>query len=488
MSSSETAIPSTTVSSSDEGSLLFRQYALGCLSLFSYMIADRTTGRAVVVDPQRDVSVYLDDARANGLSIERIVQTHFHADFLPGHLELAAATGAVITYGEGARAEFPISTVSDGERFELGDVALEFRATPGHTPESISIVVHDRPGAPPWGVLTGDALFIGDVGRPDLLASSGWTADQLARRLYRSLHDKLLTLPDATRVFPAHGAGSACGKHLADATSSTIGEQRATNYALRPMTEDEFVAAVSEGQPLAPPYFAFAARANQRRHALLDDHHPPPALDPAAVVRWRDEGAVIVDTRPVEAFAGGHLAGSINIPFDGRFAEYAGDVIRPDEPIVVVTEPGTETEARVRLARIGFDQVVGALADLDGLLAARPDLAATATRLAPAGVAVWRAHHPGAQILDVRNPSEQLDGTIPGASSVPLPALLERAGSLDPARPTLVYCAGGHRSSVAASLLRSRGMADVADLRGGFDAWCAAGQPVAQPAGAGPAA
>ncbi len=257
--------------------MFFRQYQLGCLSLFSYLIGDEATGRAVVVDPQRDVSQYLADADAEGLRIERVIETHFHADFLSGHLELAAATGATVSFGEGAQAEFPFESLADGTRLVLGEVVLEIRATPGHTPESISIVLFEHPDADPWGVLTGDALFIGDVGRPDLMASAGWTPDQLARRLYRSLRDKLLTLPDATRVYPAHGAGSACGKSMTDAVVSTIGEQRATNYALAPMSEDAFVEALLQGQSVAPLYFGFAADANRRGHALLDDQDPVPA-------------------------------------------------------------------------------------------------------------------------------------------------------------------------------------------------------------------
>ena len=259
--------------------MFFRQYQLGCLSLFSYLIGDETTGRAVVVDPQRDVSQYLADADADGLRIERVIETHFHADFLSGHLELAAATGAAISFGEGAQADFPLEPLADGTRLVLGEVVLEIRATPGHTPESISVVVFEHADAEPWGVLTGDALFIGDVGRPDLLASVGWTPDQLARRLYRSLRDKLLTLPDATRVYPAHGAGSACGKSMTDAVVSTIGEQRATNYALAPMSEDAFVEALIQGQSVAPLYFGFAADANRRGHALLDDQEPVTPLE-----------------------------------------------------------------------------------------------------------------------------------------------------------------------------------------------------------------
>ena len=259
--------------------MFFRQYELGCLSLYSYMVADGSSGRAIVVDPQRDIEQYLQDAASQGLSIERIIETHFHADFVSGHLELAEATGAVISYGPGAQAEFPIEPLADGQRLSLGEVALEVRATPGHTPESVSIVIweHDTDDNP-WGVLTGDTLFIGDVGRPDLLASAGTSPEQLARLLYKSLHEKLLSLPDTTRVFPAHGAGSACGRAMSSAPSSTIGEQRRTNYALAPMTEQAFVTAVTGDQPTAPAYFAYAASTNRRTHQLLDGQGTAPAL------------------------------------------------------------------------------------------------------------------------------------------------------------------------------------------------------------------
>jgi glyoxylase-like metal-dependent hydrolase (beta-lactamase superfamily II)/rhodanese-related sulfurtransferase len=457
--------------------MFFRQYQLGCLSLFSYLIGDETTGRAVVVDPQRDVSGYLEEAEANGLRIERVLETHFHADFLSGHLELAAATGAVITYGEGAGAEFPLETVTDGQRLELGEVVLEVLATPGHTPESISVVVYPHGGDVPWGVLTGDTMFIGDVGRPDLLSSLGWTAEELARRLYRSLHDKLLTLPDATRVFPAHGAGSACGRNMSSAAESTIGEQRATNYALRPMSEDAFVAVVSEGQPVAPLYFSYAADANRRDRDLLDDHAAPPLLDVASLLRCQREDAVVIDTRAPEVFASGHLRGAVNVPLDGRFAEYAGDVARAGQPIVIVTDRGRETEARVRLARIGFDRVRGAVVDIEKVLVDQPHLVATAIRLAAADLESWRAETPELQMVDVRNPTELDAGIIEGARPVPLPRLLDRLGKLDQDAPTVVYCASGVRSATAASLLRSRGFRRVADLRGGYDAWQAARFP-----------
>ena len=461
--------------------MFFRQYQLACLSLFSYVIGDETTGRAVVVDPQRDISGYLDDARANGLTIERVIETHFHADFLSGHLELAEATGAVISYGDQASADFPIDPLAHGQRIVLGDVVLEIRHTPGHTPESISVVVWEHADDPePWAVLTGDTLFVGDVGRPDLLTSIGWTAADLARRLYQSLHEQLLTLPDATRVFPAHGAGSACGKSMSDAVSSTIGEQRAMNYALRPMSEDEFVEAVTQGQSVAPLYFAFTADSNRRIHELLDDADAPVMLAPDAVFRLQAEGAAVLDARAPEAFASGHLRGAVNVGLDGRFAEYAGDVVRPGQAVVLVTDAGREAEAKVRLARIGFDQVRGAVDDIERLLAERPDLAEQAARLSAVDLAAGRSEEPDLQVVDVRNPGEQEAGLLPGARPVPLAQLLDGYGELDPTRPTVVYCAGGYRSSIAASLLRSLGFERVADLQGGYNAWAAAGLPTEQ--------
>jgi hydroxyacylglutathione hydrolase len=461
--------------------MFFRQYQLSCLSLFSYLIGDTATGRAVVVDPQRDITGYLDDARANGLAVERVIETHFHADFLSGHLELAAATGAVISYGSEARAEFPIEPLTHGQRIGLGEVVLEIHHTPGHTPESISVVVWEHASdAVPWAVLTGDALFVGDVGRPDLLTSLGFTAEQLARQLYRSLHE-LLSLPDETRVFPAHGAGSACGKSMSDAVSSTIGEQRRWNYALQPMSEHAFVEVVTQGQSVAPLYFAYTADSNRRLRDLLDDAEPPVRFGVEDLERCLREDAVVIDGRSPEVFASGHLRGSINVGMDGRFAEYAGDVVRPGQPLVVVADEGRESEAKVRLARIGFDRVRGAVVDVERLLADRPDLAAQGVRLAARDLASWRDEEPNLQILDVRNPSEQESGVVPGAIRVPLPRLLDRLGDLDATAPTVVYCAAGYRSSTAASALRTVGFTQVADLQGGYDAWAAAGLPTVTP-------
>ena len=464
--------------------LYFRQYDLACLSLYSYLIGDTTTGRAVVVDPQRDISEYVADAEVNGLRIERVLETHYHADFLSGHLELAAATGAAISYGDVATPDFPIEPLAHGQRLSLGQVTLEIRHTPGHTPESISIVVHQTPEAEPWAVLTGDALFIGDVGRPDLLTSVGRSADSLARDLYRSLHEQLMTLPDATLVYPAHGAGSACGKHLSTAASSTIGEQRETNYALAPMTEEQFIEAVTEGQGIAPLYFAFAADANRRERELLDDHEPPHPLTVDEALELVQDGAVLLDTRAPESFASGHIRGSINVGLDGRFAEYAGDIVRPGQHVVLLGDAGRGTEAKVRLARIGFDDVAGEVPDIEAALVAHPELATSARRLPASDVAAWLTEEPNLQIVDVRNPGEtKVGGTIPGARNLPLPQLLDHLGDLDPRKPTIVYCAGGYRSSVAASTLAAHGFTRVADLIGGYGAWltCAAAHRPASP-------
>ena len=451
--------------------MFFRQYDLSCLSLFSYLIGDETTGRAVVVDPQRDVSQYLADAAEHGLHIERVIETHFHADFLSGHLELAAATGAAISYADSAEADFPIDGLAHGTRLSLGVVELEIRHTPGHTPESISIVIRERgPDSAPWGVLTGDALFIGDVGRPDLLTSIGWSAEDLAGMLYRSVHDQLLTLPDDTLVFPAHGAGSACGKNLSTATQSTIGQERATNYALAPMSERAFVDAVIQGQSVAPLYFAFAANANRHDRDLLDDRQTATPIDIGLALQLQADGAVLIDARPSDLFASGHLRGSINVGLDGRFAEYTGNVLRPGQAVVLITEPDREREAKVRLARIGFDRVVGALHHVENALVEHPELAEQAARITFSELQAWRATEPDLQVVDVRNEGERSNGSITGSVSLPLPTLLDRIGELDPTRPTVVYCAGGYRSAVAASTLRAHGFELVADLVGGYGA------------------
>jgi DMSO/TMAO reductase YedYZ molybdopterin-dependent catalytic subunit/rhodanese-related sulfurtransferase/glyoxylase-like metal-dependent hydrolase (beta-lactamase superfamily II) len=462
--------------------MILTQHYLACLSHASYLIGDETTGRAVVVDPRRDVGIYLQEAAQRGLRIERVIETHIHADFLSGHLELADRTGAVISYGSGADVGFPIDPLHDGQRLCLGEVALQILATPGHTPESICVLVWEHPDdSAPYGVLTGDTLFVGDVGRPDLLASTDpeVSADALARRLYRSLRDKLLILPDATRVYPAHGAGSACGKALSTETTSTIGEQRRTNYALQEMTEDAFVAAVTEGQPARSRYFAFDARANREAHALLDERAPG-LLDLDDVLTRRDAGAVLLDAREPADFAVAHLAGAVNVGLQGRFAEWAGHVLPTDRDILLVGDPALAAEAKLRLARVGLDRVVGQLADPAAVLTARPDLAGRSSRLTIGQLAELRGLEPDLQLVDVRGAAETAGGTIPGAVEIPLAVLADSLDALDRDLPVVAYCASGYRSQVAASRLAAAGFRDVSDLLGGYSAWAAAGLPVAR--------
>ncbi|MDG1188358.1 MAG: rhodanese-like domain-containing protein [Ilumatobacter sp.] len=450
----------------------FTQYYLDCLSQASYLIGDESSGRAVVVDPRRDIDEYVCDATEAGLTIESIIETHFHADFLSGHLELAAATGAEIAFSSVAETEFLSRKLADGERIELGEVVLEIRHTPGHTPESVSIVVWEHADdVEPYGVLTGDTLFIGDVGRPDLLSSIGFTREELAAQLYDSLHDKLLTLPDATKVFPAHGAGSACGKSLSTDTWSTIGTQRTTNYALLADDKQAFFDLVTEGQPPAPSYFSYDAVLNRQDRELLDEHASPKAVDLDGFDLLVGGGAMIIDGRDPDEFARGHLAGSINVGLSGRYAEFAGSVVPSDVDILLVVGDGFETEAKNRLGRIGFDRVVGFLEQPLAVMAAHPNRVERASRLNAAEFSEQRDGIEGLQLVDIRNPGELENGSIEGAVTIPVGQLPMRSSELDPVAPTVVYCAGGYRSSVAASVLRQAGFADVSDIIGGYGAW-----------------
>lgn len=451
--------------------MIFTQHYLDCLSQGSYLIGDESTGQAVVVDPRRDVDAYVAEAKEHGLHIERVIETHIHADFLTGHLELAAATGAQICYSEGADIEFPFVPLRDGQRISLGEVTLEILATPGHTPESISIVVYEHADDEvPYGVCTGDTLFVGDVGRPDLLAGTGLSSEKLARSLYESLHDKLLKLPDATRVFPAHGAGSACGKQMSSETSSTIGEQRRDNYALQFTDVDEFVASITAGQSPQPHYFEFDSLRNRELRPLLDES-PPPALDLLEVYQLAEAGAILLDTREADAYASGHLRGAVNIGLQGRFAEGAGQIISPDRDVVLVGDAELAEESKTRLSRVGFDRVVGQLRDLARVRAERPDVIVTASRYTAEQLADVLKARPAPQLVDVRNPGETEDGVIPGAQEIPLPSLTDSLGSLDKTAPVITYCASGYRSLIAASLLRAAGFENVSDLLGGFGAW-----------------
>ncbi|MCQ4206476.1 rhodanese-like domain-containing protein, partial [Streptomyces longispororuber] len=445
--------------------MFFSQYYLDCLSQASYMIADEGTGQAVVVDPRRDVSEYLDDAETRGFTVVGVINTHFHADFVAGHLEVADRTGAWIGYGSRAETEYAIRKLAQDDTISLGDVTLKIMETPGHTPESISVLVYERSeDAVPYGVLTGDALFIGDVGRPDLLASVGVTAEELGAMLHDSVQNKLMGLPDEVRVFPAHGAGSSCGKNLSTERQSTIGEQRATNYACVPMSEQDFVAIVASGQSAAPGYFAYDADLNRRERDLFDPASARQALGSEDLLTRRAAGAVVVDARDPQEFAGGHVRGAVNVPADGRFAEQAGSVLPLGSELLVVAPEGREEEIVTRLARIGFDQVAGYLASPDEALATMADEVAPASRLTAAQLRAELDSENPPVVVDVRNCGERGEnGYIEGALHIALGELPRRLDEIPRDKPLVLHCAGGHRSSIGASLLRHQGFEDVSD-------------------------
>jgi glyoxylase-like metal-dependent hydrolase (beta-lactamase superfamily II) len=456
--------------------LILQQHYLGCLAHASYLIADESNGVAAVVDPQRDVGVYLEAALQADCRIEHVFLTHFHADFVAGHLELRDRTGARIHLGARAEAEYEFAAEQDGAMVELGpDVRLEVLETPGHSPESISLVVHDAgDSGAPHAVLTGDTLFVGDVGRPDLRASLGWSSDELGALLYGSLRDKLLTLPDSTLVYPAHGPGTLCGKSLGAETFSTIGEQRAHNYALQPMERDEFVRIVTADQPDTPAYFAYDAQLNAREHQTLTEtlERELRPLSLEELLAQRDKGAQILDTRRSEQFEAAHLAGSLNVGLEGRYATWCGTLLDAEQPVALIADPGREEEATMRLGRIGFDHVAGHVEGGMGALVARPDLVAKVERLAPAALAERLAEGDPPLPVDVRTESEFEAGDgIDGALNVPLAQLPDRLGELPGERPVVAYCASGYRAAIAASVLQANGFERVSDLAGGLGSW-----------------
>ncbi|MCC7014797.1 MAG: MBL fold metallo-hydrolase [Planctomycetes bacterium] len=460
--------------------MILEQFYLGCLAHASYLVADERTRVAAIVDPQRDVDVYLERARALGLEIRHVLLTHFHADFVAGHIELERRTKARIYLGERAKAEYAFTALRDGDALEFGDVRLSILETPGHTPEGISIVVHDlrKSDRDPHAVLTGDTLFIGDVGRPDLLASVGVTADELGALLYDSLHGKLLALPDATLVYPAHGAGSMCGKRLSTESVSTIGEQRRYNYALQPMSKREFVALVTADQPEAPAYFLYNATLNRMERATLDEAleqaHKPLTLD--ALRLLANQGAQVIDVRAPAAFAAGHFAGALNIALDGSFATWVGSLLDPKRLTVVIAESGRESEAALRMARVGFDHVAGFLAGGVSQLANQEALVARTRRMTVQALAeqLDGAHPP--LVLDVRTPAEWKAGHIDGALHVPLQKLAQRTDELPRDRDLAVVCRTGYRSSIATSLLARAGFERLYDVVGGMEAWKLSGE------------
>jgi glyoxylase-like metal-dependent hydrolase (beta-lactamase superfamily II)/rhodanese-related sulfurtransferase len=477
--------------------VIFKQFYLNCLAHASYLIGDETSGQAAVVDPQRDIDQYLDFAAAHHLRIAHVFLTHFHADFIAGHLELRDRTGATIYLGRTAEAEYAFTPVGDGSVVRLGDtVRIEAIETPGHTVESISLLIFDdggpdtgRPAAPesatrsskPVAVLTGDTLFVGDVGRPDLRASLGWSATELGGMLFDSLHRKLLALPDATRMYPAHGAGSLCGKALSTETVSTIGDQRLVNYALKPMSKQAFIDLVTADQPDAPAYFTYDAVLNSRERPTLDETLAR-ELKPLSFEGLRhlvEAGIQLLDTRDPVEFAAAHLPKSINIGLGGQFATWAGTLLDASEPIMIVADPGAEQQSAMRLGRIGFDNIIGYL---EGGLAAVPDpeIMENTTRLSPELAAERLGSATPPLALDVRTPGERSQKWIEGTTSRPLNLLRDGLAGVSHAQPVLVFCAGGYRSSIAASLLQRDGFTNVSEIAGGLAAWESAALPLSR--------
>jgi glyoxylase-like metal-dependent hydrolase (beta-lactamase superfamily II)/rhodanese-related sulfurtransferase len=462
--------------------MILHQFYLNCLAHASYLVGDEQSKTAAVVDPQRDIDQYLSFAAEHGLSIRHVILTHFHADFIAGHLELNEQTGARIHLGRSAQAEYEFAPFGDGDSIEFGNVRLAALETPGHTPESISILVFDRTVSDtvPHAVLTGDTLFVGDVGRPDLRAALGWSANDLGSLLYDSLHGKLLTLPDSSLVYPAHGAGSLCGKALSKETVSTIGEQRRTNYALQPLPKEAFITLVTADQPDAPSYFTYDAVLNSRKRQTLTEaltwELRPLSLDDG--LELQRHGVQLLDTRDAGEFAAAHLKGAINVGLRGSYATWAGSVLDRERPIIIVADPGAEQESALRLGRIGFDHVIGYLDGGMAGAAARPDLVSETTRVSPERAAEQLAANATIKLIDVRAAGERAKTSIERSVHIPLQRLVEDVRYLPKNTPVLVHCAGGYRSSTAASLLQREGFTNVTELAGGIAAWEASGNPV----------
>jgi glyoxylase-like metal-dependent hydrolase (beta-lactamase superfamily II)/rhodanese-related sulfurtransferase len=464
--------------------MYFKQFYLNCLAHASYLIG--SAGEAAVVDPQRDVDQYLQEAAAQNLRIKYIIETHLHADFVSGHRELAARTGAEIVFGREAGASFSHRAVKDGDELIVGDVKLRIIETPGHTPESICVLIIDKSlSDEPQKVLTGDTLFIGDVGRPDLAGGKGYTPQTMAAMMYDSLHRKLLQLDDAIEVYPAHGAGSMCGKNLSSETSSTIGQQRKFNYALQPMTKEQFVEMMTRDLPDAPAYFAKDAEINRSGAPALDQLPQPAALRPGQVQEMAARGHVVLDVRSAAEFGAGHVPGSLNIGLGGQFASWAGSLIPLNSPVVIVAESEDKVaEAQMRLARVGFESVTGFVEggiydwDQAGL-----DVAAV-PQISVAELKEMIDTSSDLQVIDVRRPAEYDSGHVPRARTAPLATLKKALPSLklNPDKPTAIICAGGYRSSAATSILQQEGFTSLFNVTGGTSAWIKAGFEVETPA------
>lgn len=466
-----------------DSKMYFEQFYLTCLAHASYMIGSQ--GEAAVVDPQRDVDIYLKAAEERGLKVRHIFETHLHADFVSGHKELAARTGATIYIGAEAKAGFPHRALGDGDEIRVGAVRIRALATPGHTPEGMCFVIADEEssaknavgGLQPHAVLTGDTLFIGDVGRPDL--SHAHTPQQLAGLLYDSLHDKLLVLPDATLVYPAHGAGSLCGRAMRAEKCSTIGTERLTNYALQIPTRDEFVRQLTTNLPTRPSYFAEDAEINRSGAGALTELAPLPALSPKEVQTRLRQNAWVLDVRAGDDFAAGHVPGSVNIALSGQFASWAGAVLGiHSNPILVGDTEAQVEEARMRLARVGIEEMQGYL---EGGVAAwhQASLALLTTPQISVQQLEQRLGAASVAVLDVRREGEWQAGHIAQAAWHALDSFPRGLPRIDGDRTVAVHCKSGYRSMIACGLLERAGHRNVVNVAGGFDAWHDAGLPEA---------
>lgn len=455
--------------------MYFEQFYLGCLAHASYMLGSE--GEAAVVDPQRDVDIYLKAANEQGLKIRHIFETHLHADFVSGHLELAERTGATIHIGEKARATYPHDALRDGAEVKLGKVRITALETPGHTPEGVSLVITDEEkSAKPWAVLTGDTLFIGDVGRPDLAKSH--TPQQLAGMMYDSLHGKLLKLSNDVLVYPAHGAGSLCGRNMRAERSSTIGTERLTNYALQIKNRDEFVRQLTENLPARPEYFMQDAEINREGAPALAELPELAATSPQELNVLLDQGVFALDVRPNAEFAAAHVPGSVNIALTGQFASWAGALMGLGaKPVLIADTPEQYSEARLRLTRVGIEDPQGFL---QGGVAAWKQAGLPVAQLPQMTVQELqeRLNMNEMQVLDVRREPEWQGGHIAEATLFPLDQFKVAAPEIDPAKPLAVHCQSGYRSMIACSLLRRAGVENVINVSGGIETWRKAGLPV----------